>query len=126
MPPRPDGRPWSPAHTVDKHVGKTVTELQARFADPSFTGDIASTFADLDAAEDALSFFLTAERAKIIERAIGSAAGENFSKTLDLGRTVGFGVDRAGNTVSGLRKINVNIIFDGRGGWFVHTAYPMP
>lgn len=126
MPPRPDGTLQSSAHTIGRHVGKTIEDLRGRFDNPAFTGNLATTFNDLDTAEEALSFFATAERAKILARASDAAAGEKFSKVLDMGRPLGFGVDRAGSPIRGLRRINVSIIFDGRGGWFVHTAYPTP
>jgi hypothetical protein len=120
------GKSRQPGHTIAKHVGKTIQQLQDRFNDPSFTGPMASTFVNQVDAEDALTFFMSAKRTQLINKSKSAPDGAKSILELDVGRSIGFGVDRQGNVHNGMHKLKVVVIFDGAGGWLIQTAHPVP
>jgi hypothetical protein len=87
---------------------------------------MASTFVNQVDAEDALTFFMSAKRTQLINKSKSAPDGAKSILELDVGRSIGFGVDRQGNVHNGMHKLKVVVIFDGAGGWLIQTAHPVP
>ena len=105
-----------------KHIGETVKELRARLAREADI-DLASTFKDLDTANQAQMMFV-----KHYEKDIAKwlKSGEStFTKLLETGQDLG---DVAGRGKFGVKtgtKVEVTLAKDTTTqGWKIVTSYP--
>ncbi|HET8933974.1 MAG TPA: RNase A-like domain-containing protein [Polyangiales bacterium] len=114
-------------HTIARHVGQTEVQLRARLtAAPRLA--VVSTFADLRAAEDAISKVLQLEAAAIKTWAQSSNPNWKLELTRDLGRAIGTGVVRRTGALVRLTKVRIVLRYQSYNGmpYYVLTAYPVP
>ncbi len=108
-------------HTLANHVGKTVQDLANRLANQRNLR-AASTFDTLDEAEDNIESTIQFNQAAI---AAWVAAGMRGNLAIDGPFAGGTCLQRGGQPVQG-SGTRVVLQSDGRGGWYILTAYPTP
>ncbi|MEY4583117.1 MAG: hypothetical protein RL701_7820 [Pseudomonadota bacterium] len=114
-------------HTIAKHVGRTETQLRARLAaEPRV--QVASTFANIRDAEEAISKVLRLESAAVKAWAQAATPASALRLTRDVGVQVGTGVVRATGQLSRLQKVRVVLVYKSYNGmpYYILTAFPVP
>ncbi|MCA8902568.1 MAG: hypothetical protein KDA53_15110 [Hyphomonas sp.] len=112
-------------HVVDRHVGKKVSSLRQRVAGGAGT---ATSFKNAQTAKRVIDKGLNSRQFK--DWVKGGAKGE-IALSVKSGKGVGYGVKKGVLNKGGQLKVKKNIKnstvlvrSDGRGGYYVHTAYP--
>jgi len=110
-------------HTLDKHVGRTDDQLRERL-DRERDISAASTWSDLNAAEETVAAALRANQAKIDRWNERAYPRTNLALHFDAGRPIGRTM-RHGENSSEPCSGAVVVLKAGRdGGFFVLTTYP--
>jgi Bacterial CdiA-CT RNAse A domain len=118
-------------HTMGKHIGWTEDMLRARVAARNGP-ELASSFRNLEVAEEAISRALRANRRAIHEWAQRAAASPQRvppkAFEADLGQIVGIGVHRLGHAAMQLSRVRVVLKYETYNGmkYYVLTAFPIP
>ena len=109
-------------HLVDRHVGKTETDLRARLAaQPNIPA--ASTFVTRTQAETAVSAVLT-ERSPEVRA--WEATGASGRLVLDAPMNTGIVLERGASSAVAGRGVRLVLKSNGSGGWYILTGFPTP
>jgi Bacterial CdiA-CT RNAse A domain len=114
-------------HTIGKHVGRTEQQLRDRLlAEPRIPA--ASSFTNLQMAEQAVSKVLRMNAASIKNWAQSAASLDKLTLKQDLGVVLGSGVVRATNRLQQMTKVQVLLKLETYNGqpYYVLTAYLIP
>ncbi|KXU90323.1 hypothetical protein CI15_03705 [Paraburkholderia monticola] len=109
-------------HTIAKHVGRTEAQLRARLAAESRIY-IASSFADLRAAEASISKVMQLNSSKV--KAWAATNEIRLCLIQDVGSPVGYGVVRSTGKLVQLRRVKMFIKRGSHNGmpYYILTAY---
>lgn len=114
-------------HTIERHVGRTEEQLRARLRDePGISA--ASSFESLDKAEHFIALALAANKAKIDAWLARGEAGSREAFNWSNGEVVGYGVVRATDKLTQMRRLRLVLKLESYNGqrYFILTAYPNP
>lgn len=108
-------------HGIERHVGKTPAELQARYdTEPHISS--SSTFPDLETAEEVVHGALNQNKQAILDWLAGPQMGlRRFDYTGT--KPIGFSIDRNGNRIERTNAIVV-LEKDGFGGFHYYSFFP--
>jgi hypothetical protein len=110
-------------HTLDKHVGRTDTQLSERL-ERERDISAASTWTDLNAAEETVAAALRANQGKVDRWNERGYPRANLALHFDAGRPIGRTMHHGENTSEPCSGAVVVLKADRDGGFFVLTTYP--
>ncbi|WP_343553128.1 RNase A-like domain-containing protein [Pantoea sp.] len=112
-------------HTLASHVGKSDSELLARF-DANKRLSSSTTFTNLEIAEEVISKALFANRAAIKSVLAGGKPGARLTLRYPTGKIIGYGFKRGNAQRLNLKNVRVVIEFHKFNGkpYYILTAFP--
>jgi len=112
-------------HTIKEHVARGIIDLTSRLASNSKL-KAASSFLDKETAGRAIAAGLRAEAGDIAQWLAGSDKVLSF--THDVGRTIGYTLDRGATQFRDVSAVRIVLQRDPRSstGYLIKTAYPTP
>jgi hypothetical protein len=110
-------------HTLDKHVGRTDDQLRERL-DRERDISAASTWTDLNAAEETVAAALRTSQAKIDRWNERGYPRPNLALHFDAGHSIGRTMHHGENSSEPCSGAVVVLKADRDGGFFVLTTYP--
>ena len=118
---------WPRAHTIERHVGKSLQQLQARFAaEPRMTN--SSTFSSLAVAERAVSDAIAANTNDIRAWASLAQAGQKQSwAAYDCEKVIGQVLTKSTGRLADATKVTIVLkkTLDMNKVYYVFTAFPV-
>ncbi|WNU99480.1 RNase A-like domain-containing protein [Enterobacter sp. DTU_2021_1002640_1_SI_PRY_ASU_LCPMC_013] len=114
-------------HTLANHVGKTDSELLARF-EKNKRLVMSSTFKDLNVAENVISRAVYLNRANIKSLLGGGKIGGRLTINYPAGQEVGYGFTRGSTQRISMRGVRIVIELQEYNGkpYYILTAFPTP
>ncbi|WP_371419647.1 RNase A-like domain-containing protein [Pantoea sp. CCBC3-3-1] len=112
-------------HTLSTHIGKSDSELLARFGTNKRL-QLSTTFIDVRIAEDAISKALFANRSTIKTVLAGGKHGARLTLRHPVGKIVGYGFKRGSDRRIVMTNVRVVIEFQKYNGklYYILTAFP--
>ncbi|NVI04792.1 RNase A-like domain-containing protein [Paraburkholderia youngii] len=111
-------------HTVEKHVGRTEAQLRERLTrEPK--RQTVSSFTNIESAEWAISEVMRVDALRIKTWAQSSRRAKPLELEKDLGRTVGYGISRKTDSLTGMSVVHLVLKYETYNGmpYYVLTAY---
>ncbi|MGF6843503.1 hypothetical protein QF001_007398 [Paraburkholderia youngii] len=111
-------------HTVEKHVGRTEAQLRERLTrEPK--RQTVSSFTNIESAEWAISEVMRVDALRIKTWAQSSRRAKPLELEKDVGRTVGYGISRKTDSLTGMSVVHLVLNYETYNGmpYYVLTAY---
>ncbi|MGF6656028.1 hypothetical protein OKW34_006618 [Paraburkholderia youngii] len=111
-------------HTVEKHVGRTEAQLRERLTrEPK--RQTVSSFTNIESAEWAISEVMRVDALRIKRWAQSSRRAKPLELEKDVGRTVGYGISRKTDSLTGMSVVHLVLKYETYNGmpYYVLTAY---
>ncbi|MGF6730010.1 hypothetical protein OKW50_002091 [Paraburkholderia youngii] len=111
-------------HTVEKHVGRTEAQLRERLTRESKRQTVSS-FTNIESAEWAISEVMRVDALRIKTWAQSSRRAKPLELEKDVGRTVGYGISRKTDSLTGMSVVHLVLKYETYNGmpYYVLTAY---
>lgn len=110
-------------HTILKHVSQPLSSLQARLRANSWMG-AASTYTDIETAQDAISETISANRGEIQNWLRNSPNDGILRLNHNVGRNIGEVLHRGSQSTVSSSNVRVVLKRTPDGGYFILTSFP--